>query len=276
MDQHQRPHAADLCPPAPVAATTSPRRTRRRQEPGRAGPPGCAGLTAARCGRRTRARHQPGRQARHPGRRASPRRHPIGPGAPLECAVTQSQRRNRTKVPFWCSPTWHRLPTAGQRDSWSVAMAKKAPTQGPCLPLSREAGNSFMTYQPDIAAVAPTLELTLDYAEVSLRCAGTLDTRTRGHVVDAVDELLAGEPASIVIDVADLYVADIDGANTLATVQRMVRDAGIRLRWQGLDSDHLRGILPLRYRARRSRPEASLRTGRPLGRATHPSMVPPA
>lgn len=133
-----------------------------------------------------------------------------------------------------------------------------------------------MAHETDIAAVAPTLELTLDYELTSLRCAGTLDTRTRHHVIDAVDELIAGEPGGIVIDVAGLYVADVDGANTLAEVQRMVRDAGCRLRWQGLDSDHLRGILPLRYQVRRSRPRSGLRTGRPLLSAMHPSMVPPA
>jgi anti-anti-sigma regulatory factor len=133
-----------------------------------------------------------------------------------------------------------------------------------------------MAYEPDIAAVAPTLQLTIDYADGSLRCAGTLDARTRRHIVEAVDELLAAGPAFIVIDVGELHVADVDGANALANVQRTVREAGVRLRWQGLDSDHLRGILPLRYRAKRPPSQPSLRGIRPLGRAVHPAMIPPS
>lgn len=132
-----------------------------------------------------------------------------------------------------------------------------------------------MALQSDIAAVGPALELSLDYVQASLRCVGTLDTLTRRHLFEAVDELLMDVPARITIDVTDLQVADVDGANALANVQRMVRDAGSRLRWMGLDSDHLRGVLPLRYRARRPlRVPAS--AGLTCGRPAHPSAMPPS
>lgn len=128
-----------------------------------------------------------------------------------------------------------------------------------------------MPFQPDVDAMAPTLQLALNYPKRELRCIGTLDSRTRRHVVEAVGELLVDVPPSITIDVARLTVADVDGANTFAHVQRMVREAGVRLRWEGLDSDHLRGIVPLRFRARRPRQseERALRAAR-LG---HPSMT---
>lgn len=136
-----------------------------------------------------------------------------------------------------------------------------------------------MPYHPDIAAVGPALELTLDYPERTLRCSGTLDGRARRHLVEAVGELLVGGPPGITIDVAQLTVADVDGANALAHVQRLVREAGARLRWQGLDSDQFRGILPLRYRARRPRrpsPEWSAeRDALRLARLRHPSAMPP-
>lgn len=108
-----------------------------------------------------------------------------------------------------------------------------------------------MAYQPDITAVAPALELTLQYIPASLRCTGTLDTRTRCHFVEAVEELLASAPSSVTIHIGELHVGDVDGANTLAHAQRLAREAGIRLRWRGLDSGHLRGILALQHRARR-------------------------
>lgn len=134
-----------------------------------------------------------------------------------------------------------------------------------------------MAFEPDIAAVAPVMELTISYLDRSLRCTGTLDGRTRCHLVEAVDELLASEPPFVVIDVGELHVADVDGANALALVQRKVRAAGGRLRWHGLDSDRLRGILPLRSLSRPPRKG----TGGPgsvvpFNRALHPSTMPPS
>ena len=131
-----------------------------------------------------------------------------------------------------------------------------------------------MAYEPDIAAVGPALELTLDYPGKKLRCTGTLDSRTLRHLVEAVGELLVGAPSSITIDVAHLTVADVDGANTFARVQRMVREAGVWLRWQGLDSDQLRGILPLRYRARRPRRQSAEWDALRLVWLRHPSIMP--
>lgn len=119
----------------------------------------------------------------------------------------------------------------------------------------------------------PELELTFGYLPLSLRCQGTLDARTRHHLVAAVDELLAkGSSRIVVIDISHLHVADVDGANGLSRVQRMVRDAGARLRWEGLESDHLRGILPIQRRARRPSQQAALRANRP----THPALLPPS
>lgn len=108
-----------------------------------------------------------------------------------------------------------------------------------------------MTDREDIAAVAPMLQLTLDYMHPSLRCAGTLDARTRGHVLEAAEVLFARRPSRIVIDITDLHIADVDGANALAHLQRMARDARAVLRWQGLDADRLRGLVPLRHHLRR-------------------------
>lgn len=112
-----------------------------------------------------------------------------------------------------------------------------------------------MAYQPDIAAVAPSLELTLSYrpGQSMLRCVGTLDTRTRRHVLEAAEELLATAPSSVTVDVEDLHVDDVDGANALTQVQRMMREAGVRLQWRGLDAEHLRGVAPLCFRAKQSR-----------------------
>jgi ABC-type transporter Mla MlaB component len=130
-------------------------------------------------------------------------------------------------------------------------------------------------YERDIGGVAPALVLTIDVAKGSLRCTGTLDRRTRHHVEEAVGELLVEMPSRIAIDVAHLTVADVDAANALAHVQRMVRGAGVRLRWQGLDSDHLRGILPLRFRARRPRWQPAESAALRVARLRHPSMMPP-
>jgi anti-anti-sigma regulatory factor len=104
----------------------------------------------------------------------------------------------------------------------------------------------LVAYDADIAAVAPVLELTLDYVPASLRCAGTLDVRTRRHVLEAIAELLAGKPSEVTIDVEDLHVTDTDGANAFAYMQRMVREAGVILQWNGLDAGHLRRE-PARY-----------------------------
>lgn len=126
-----------------------------------------------------------------------------------------------------------------------------------------------MGNDPDVAEVAADLVLTLDPVArpASLHCAGTLDTRTRQYVLKAVRELLACSPASVRIDVSELRVADSTGANTLAHVQRMVRQHGATIHWRGLDADHLRGDFSLSYRARRhlagGRPVAS--TFSPLG-----------
>ncbi len=93
----------------------------------------------------------------------------------------------------------------------------------------------------DIADIDPVLELT--FGPFSLECAGTLNFSTRRHVLEAVEVILDGRPSSIGIDVSGLEVADTDGANALVVMQRMVREAGVSLRWQGLDA-HVLAVLP--------------------------------
>lgn len=94
-----------------------------------------------------------------------------------------------------------------------------------------------MADRVDITEVDPVLELTLEPS--SLECAGTLDFSTRRHVLEALEVLLERRPPEIGIDVSHLQIVDADGANALAVMQRMVSDAGARLRWQGLDEDVL-------------------------------------
>ncbi|MDA8356149.1 MAG: STAS domain-containing protein [Actinomycetota bacterium] len=110
-----------------------------------------------------------------------------------------------------------------------------------------------MAYEPDIAAVAPALEVTIDFVRARIRCAGILDSRTARHVVAAVHELLLSGPASIVLDVGELQIADARGARILATVQTMLGDSGVSLRWQGVGSRPFGGVAAPPFRARRPR-----------------------
>ena len=77
----------------------------------------------------------------------------------------------------------------------------------------------------------------------SLCCRGILDARTRRHVLDEVQTLLAHRPSRVCIDVRELVLADVEGARTLTQVQRLVRDAGAILSWDGLDADRIRGLI---------------------------------
>jgi hypothetical protein len=86
----------------------------------------------------------------------------------------------------------------------------------------------------DIAERDPVLEL--EFGPCSLQCAGTLDSRTRHTVLEAVEVVLLGNPPNIAVDVSGLRVADADGANSLVILQRMIRDAGVNLQWRGLDT----------------------------------------
>lgn len=103
----------------------------------------------------------------------------------------------------------------------------------------------------DIAAADPALELTL--GRHSLACRGVLNVLTRPFVLEAAEMLLARHPGFVTIDISELSVNDIDGANTFVHLQRMARDAGAELHWHGLQSDRLQGILPLApFSARRA------------------------
>jgi ABC-type transporter Mla MlaB component len=101
-----------------------------------------------------------------------------------------------------------------------------------------------MAYQPDVDAVAPALEMTIDYITPSLICSGRLDAQTRRNVLEAVEELLDRRPSTVTVDVRKLQFADPDGANTLVQVQREARAIGVKVDWIGLDADCLRDGVP--------------------------------
>jgi anti-anti-sigma regulatory factor len=103
----------------------------------------------------------------------------------------------------------------------------------------------------DVDAMAPALVLTLDFSvsATSLRCVGTLEGRTRHHMVAAVEQMLRPRPHGVSIDIGELDLADDDAAGALIEVQRMVGDAGAVLRWHGIRADHLRRAPTLGYRS---------------------------
>lgn len=109
-----------------------------------------------------------------------------------------------------------------------------------------------MADELDIDAVDPMMELT--FRPSSLVCTGTLNTRTRRYVLEAASVLMAEHPPRVTIDISNVDISDVDGANTLAHLQRIARQAGTVLHWEGLESDRLRAILPLRVPAKGSRP----------------------
>jgi ABC-type transporter Mla MlaB component len=120
----------------------------------------------------------------------------------------------------------------------------------------------------DEAGAEPLLELIVGSG--SLSCAGVLNRRNRHRVLDAVSLLLHDATPQVVVDISQLRIEDVDGANALAHVQRAARVAGATLSWRGLDSNRLKGILPLQVRSRRHRPVRL-----PPSR-NHRAMVPPS
>ena len=159
-----------------------------------------------------------------------------------------------------------------QFGSITTASEAASPTRGRACALAER--SDFLMDHEHFAGDAASLELKPSYVATSLHCSGTLDAGTRHDVVEAVAALLAGEPSTITIDIGELHVADVDGANALAHVQKMARDAGTSLQWEGLDSDHLRGILPLRFRAKRQ-PHDLRGSRRVVGFSAHPALLPP-
>jgi|GEM_PF-6924400 len=91
-----------------------------------------------------------------------------------------------------------------------------------------------MADRMDIAEIDPELELTI--GPCTLECAGTLNARTRGYVLEALEVVLQSEPPSVDINISDLRVADADGATALIAVERIVREAGVKVHWRGLDA----------------------------------------
>ena len=94
----------------------------------------------------------------------------------------------------------------------------------------------------DTAEMVPDLELT--FGPRTLQCVGKLDCRTKRHVLEAMELVLQGAPASVDLDVSGLFVADADGANTLVLLQSMVEAAGVDLHWRGLDAPHFSDGVP--------------------------------
>ena len=100
--------------------------------------------------------------------------------------------------------------------------------------------------QYDVDFMEPALALWLDAVDdiASMRCQGTLDTRTRRAFLAAVTTVLATHPRFLRIDVTCLNVEDVDGANALTLVPRMAREATAALVWTGLDARRLGCWLP--------------------------------
>lgn len=122
----------------------------------------------------------------------------------------------------------------------------------------------------DIAAVDPPLELP-----TSLQCSGTLSGRTWPQVLKATKTLLARWPPTVTIDVSDLYVADVDGANTFARLQRMGRKEEVELRRVGLEFGLPRGPRPWGLPTRGSQ-GAAMQPQRCVRRSHHhPATQPP-
>lgn len=105
-----------------------------------------------------------------------------------------------------------------------------------------------MTNVASIERMDPVLELWIDDrgtdGPVALRCAGTLDDRTRPSLLSALDDVLDSGVQQVIIDVTGLEVCDVSGANTLGVIQRSVFNAGRALAWEGLDIRHLTARAP--------------------------------
>lgn len=80
-------------------------------------------------------------------------------------------------------------------------------------------------------------------------CRGTLDAASAPRLAATVGEAVKSAPL-VRVDVTELRVDDAAGAETLAALPHDARTAGAELHWQGLAPDHLRGVAPVRYRAR--------------------------
>lgn len=112
-----------------------------------------------------------------------------------------------------------------------------------------------MTQLATTVTAGPFFEVGIEVHDrvVRVRCEGTLDETTAPRLSAAVEAALGTTPRRVRVmrvDVTDVEVEDAAGARALAAVQRQARGARVELRWQGLAADHLRGLAPVRYRAR--------------------------
>lgn len=112
---------------------------------------------------------------------------------------------------------WARLPRSGSSLRNPVTVRRSYPNS---------ASDS------DVAAMNPELVFSLD-PPTFLRCVGTLNGRTRHHLLEIVEHMLRSGPGTITIDVEELRLADVDAANALTRVQRRVKDAGASVHWLG-------------------------------------------
>jgi anti-anti-sigma regulatory factor len=152
-------------------------------------------------------------------------------------------------------------------------LMSRPPLRGACLSELRLRRAVVVADACGITAIDPALELTL--VPTSLRCTGMLSTRIRGHVMEVAEMLLERRPPTVTIDVSGVYVADVDGADAFARLQKTARETGVELRWVGLESDRLRGLHPLGLPARMSQEDPVPPQRCVERRHRHPSTLSP-
>ena len=85
----------------------------------------------------------------------------------------------------------------------------------------------------------PVLEIWVDGDRpvVTIRLVGILDRTTRDRLLSVMDELVTEGIESFVMDMGEAEIFDASGAAALARLQRLVREAGRTLLWEGVDFD---------------------------------------
>jgi anti-anti-sigma regulatory factor len=85
----------------------------------------------------------------------------------------------------------------------------------------------------------PVLEIWVDGDRpvVTIRLVGILDRTTRDRLLSVMDELVTEGIESFVMDMGEAEIFGASGAAALALLQRLVREAGRTLLWEGVDFD---------------------------------------
>jgi anti-anti-sigma regulatory factor len=86
----------------------------------------------------------------------------------------------------------------------------------------------------------PELEISVDEGSspVIIRMAGMLDSSTRRSLLSLLDQLLAEDMHSFILDAGDLAIGDASGADALAQFQWRTLESGGSLFWKGVDFGH--------------------------------------